>query len=138
MMPFNLPFLCCQWGSPYPPLVCETVVTLFLPSPPWNVVKGLHNTSTATHSTKAIFIPQTEKQKKKRETKIRLNEQRLLHLFISPVEFVIAGCHESVQSVMAKYIHSSLSLFLLCFRYQVVWDRYMGVIKSCIFKMYHD
>lgn len=35
-----------------------------------------------------------------------------------------------------------LTLFLsLCFlplRHQVVWDRYMGVIKSCIFKMYHD
>uniref|UniRef100_A0A8C7HTF9 Fibroblast growth factor (acidic) intracellular binding protein a n=1 Tax=Oncorhynchus kisutch TaxID=8019 RepID=A0A8C7HTF9_ONCKI len=24
------------------------------------------------------------------------------------------------------------------FKHQVVWDRYMGVIKSCILKMYHD
>uniref|UniRef100_A0A3P8UYM1 Fibroblast growth factor (acidic) intracellular binding protein a n=1 Tax=Cynoglossus semilaevis TaxID=244447 RepID=A0A3P8UYM1_CYNSE len=24
------------------------------------------------------------------------------------------------------------------FKHQVVWDRYMGVVKSCIFKMYHD
>lgn len=39
-------------------------------------------------------------------------------------------------------IHLQFALFLsLCFlplRHQVVWDRYMGVIKSCIFKMYHD
>uniref|UniRef100_A0A8C2DBK3 Fibroblast growth factor (acidic) intracellular binding protein b n=1 Tax=Cyprinus carpio TaxID=7962 RepID=A0A8C2DBK3_CYPCA len=35
--------------------------------------------------------------------------------------------------------HYSSSVHMLeAFRHQVIWDRYMGVIKSCILKMYHD
>uniref|UniRef100_A0A8C1J699 Fibroblast growth factor (acidic) intracellular binding protein b n=1 Tax=Cyprinus carpio TaxID=7962 RepID=A0A8C1J699_CYPCA len=36
-------------------------------------------------------------------------------------------------------LHYSSSVHMLeAFRHQVIWDRYMGVIKSCILKMYHD
>uniref|UniRef100_A0A8C1UUC3 Fibroblast growth factor (acidic) intracellular binding protein b n=1 Tax=Cyprinus carpio TaxID=7962 RepID=A0A8C1UUC3_CYPCA len=36
-------------------------------------------------------------------------------------------------------MHYSSSVHTLeAFRHQVIWDRYMGVIKSCILKMYHD
>lgn len=31
----------------------------------------------------------------------------------------------------------TLSLFLIL-RHQTVWTRYMGVIKSCIIRMYHE
>lgn len=63
-------------------------------------------------------------------------------LFIDLVEKFIEPCRSD------KWTNGDLRLFLThystsvhtleAFRHQVIWDRYMGVIKSCILKMYHD
>lgn len=70
------------------------------------------------------------------------NTKDVRDLFIDLVEKFIEPCRSD------KWTAGDLTLFLThytsaantleTFRYQVIWERYMGVIKSCILKMYHD
>lgn len=83
---------------------------------------------------KEIFI------KRNIDSPITLSGQRLPHLLSSP-RFHNNSSSEDLQYLFAPFTYSLLSFCLSVFlplRHQVVWDRYMGVIKSCIFKMYHD
>lgn len=63
-------------------------------------------------------------------------------LFIDLVERFIEPCRSDRWSIgdlrlfLTHYTNAAHSLST--FRYQLVWDRYMGVIKSCILKMYHE
>lgn len=63
-------------------------------------------------------------------------------LFIDLVEKFIEPCRSDKWTIgdlrlFLKHYSSSVHM-LEAFRHQVIWDRYMGVIKSCILKMYHD
>ncbi|XP_016376926.1 acidic fibroblast growth factor intracellular-binding protein B-like [Sinocyclocheilus rhinocerous] len=63
-------------------------------------------------------------------------------LFIDLVEKFIEPCRSDKWTIgdlrlFLKHYSSSVHT-LEAFRHQVIWDRYMGVIKSCILKMYHD
>ncbi|KAL7853931.1 hypothetical protein AOLI_G00207750 [Acnodon oligacanthus] len=70
------------------------------------------------------------------------NTKDVRDLFIDLVEKFIEPCRSD------KWTFGDLTLFLThytstahtleMFRFQVIWERYMGVIKSCILKMYHD
>ncbi|CAL8306127.1 unnamed protein product [Arctogadus glacialis] len=70
------------------------------------------------------------------------NTKDVRDFFIDLVEKFIEPCRSDrwASADMRLYLtHYTNSAHLLdTFKYQVVWDRYMGVIKSCIFKMYHD
>ncbi|XP_030637941.1 acidic fibroblast growth factor intracellular-binding protein B isoform X2 [Chanos chanos] len=63
-------------------------------------------------------------------------------LFIDLVEKFIEPCRSERWTVgdlrlfLTHYI--SCAHTLDTFRHQIIWDRYMSVIKSCILKMYHD
>ncbi|XP_058613723.1 acidic fibroblast growth factor intracellular-binding protein B isoform X2 [Onychostoma macrolepis] len=63
-------------------------------------------------------------------------------LFIDLVEKFIEPCRSdkwTIGDLRLFLTHYSSSVHTLeAFRRQVIWDRYMGVIKSCILKMYHD
>uniref|UniRef100_W5KF70 Fibroblast growth factor (acidic) intracellular binding protein b n=2 Tax=Astyanax mexicanus TaxID=7994 RepID=W5KF70_ASTMX len=70
------------------------------------------------------------------------NTKDVRDLFIDLVEKFIEPCRSD------KWTAGDLTLFLThytstastleTYRYQVIWERYMGVVKSCILKMYHD
>ncbi|XP_028839874.1 acidic fibroblast growth factor intracellular-binding protein B [Denticeps clupeoides] len=63
-------------------------------------------------------------------------------LFIDLVEKFVEPCRSDrwaigdVRLFLTHYTSTAHSLD--SFRYQQIWERYMGVIKSCILKMYHD
>ncbi|XP_041948565.1 acidic fibroblast growth factor intracellular-binding protein B-like isoform X1 [Alosa sapidissima] len=63
-------------------------------------------------------------------------------LFIDLVEKFIEPCRSDKWSVgdLRLFLshYSSTAHMLETFRFEPIWDRYMGVIKSCILKMYHD
>ncbi|XP_063059201.1 acidic fibroblast growth factor intracellular-binding protein B-like [Engraulis encrasicolus] len=63
-------------------------------------------------------------------------------LFIDLVEKFIEPCRSdrwSVGDLRLFLTHYTSSAHMLeTFRFEPIWDRYMGVIKSCILKMYHD
>uniref|UniRef100_A0A671QFH1 Fibroblast growth factor (acidic) intracellular binding protein b n=1 Tax=Sinocyclocheilus anshuiensis TaxID=1608454 RepID=A0A671QFH1_9TELE len=63
-------------------------------------------------------------------------------LFIELVVKFVEPCRSdkwTIGDLRLFLMHYSSSVHTLeAFRHQVVWDRYMGVIKSCILKMYHD
>uniref|UniRef100_A0A673I908 Fibroblast growth factor (acidic) intracellular binding protein b n=1 Tax=Sinocyclocheilus rhinocerous TaxID=307959 RepID=A0A673I908_9TELE len=63
-------------------------------------------------------------------------------LFIELVVKFIEPCRSdkwTIGDLRLFLTHYSSSVHTLeAFRHQVVWDRYIGVIKSCILKMYHD
>ncbi|KAL4648886.1 acidic fibroblast growth factor intracellular-binding protein, partial [Arapaima gigas] len=70
------------------------------------------------------------------------NTKDVRDLFIDLVEKVIEPCKSD------RWMFADMKLFLIhytnsahildTFKHQATWDRYMGVIKSCILKMYHD
>uniref|UniRef100_A0A8C7XRE1 Fibroblast growth factor (acidic) intracellular binding protein a n=1 Tax=Oryzias sinensis TaxID=183150 RepID=A0A8C7XRE1_9TELE len=70
------------------------------------------------------------------------NTKDVRDFFIDLVEKFIEPCrsdHWTAADMKLYLTHYTNSAHILdTFKYQVVWDRYMGVIKSCIFKMYHD
>ncbi|KAF6717383.1 Acidic fibroblast growth factor intracellular-binding protein [Oryzias melastigma] len=70
------------------------------------------------------------------------NTKDVRDFFIDLVEKFIEPCRSDrwTAADMKLYLtHYTNSAHILdTFKHQVVWDRYMGVIKSCIFKMYHD
>uniref|UniRef100_A0A3B4Z3S6 Fibroblast growth factor (acidic) intracellular binding protein a n=1 Tax=Seriola lalandi dorsalis TaxID=1841481 RepID=A0A3B4Z3S6_SERLL len=70
------------------------------------------------------------------------NTKDVRDFFIDLVEKFIEPCRSDrwTAADMRLYLtHYTNSAHILdTFKHQVVWDRYMGVIKSCIFKMYHD
>ncbi|XP_062393249.1 acidic fibroblast growth factor intracellular-binding protein B-like isoform X2 [Sardina pilchardus] len=63
-------------------------------------------------------------------------------LFIDLVEKFIEPCRSDKWSVgdLRLFLthYSNTAHMLQTFRFELIWDRYMGVIKSCILKMYHD
>ncbi|KAI1902830.1 hypothetical protein AGOR_G00020210 [Albula goreensis] len=63
-------------------------------------------------------------------------------LFIDLVEKFIEPCRSDRWSVgdLRLFLthYTSTAHKLDSFRHVAIWDRYMGVIKSCILKMYHD
>ncbi|XP_043076968.1 acidic fibroblast growth factor intracellular-binding protein B isoform X3 [Puntigrus tetrazona] len=63
-------------------------------------------------------------------------------LFIDLVEKFIEPCRSdkwTIGDLRLFLTHYSTTVHTLeAFRHLVIWDRYMGVIKSCILKMYHD
>ncbi|KAJ8255047.1 hypothetical protein GJAV_G00200360 [Gymnothorax javanicus] len=71
-----------------------------------------------------------------------LNAKDVRDFFIDLVEKFIEPCRSdrwTAADVKLFLTHYSNSAHLLdTFKHQSVWDRYMGVIKSCILKMYHD
>uniref|UniRef100_A0A8C7V2W2 Fibroblast growth factor (acidic) intracellular binding protein a n=1 Tax=Oncorhynchus mykiss TaxID=8022 RepID=A0A8C7V2W2_ONCMY len=70
------------------------------------------------------------------------NTKDVRDFFIDLVEKFIEPCRSDKWTAgdMRLYLtHYTNSAHILdTFKHQVVWDRYMGVIKSCILKMYHD
>uniref|UniRef100_A0A673Z125 Fibroblast growth factor (acidic) intracellular binding protein a n=1 Tax=Salmo trutta TaxID=8032 RepID=A0A673Z125_SALTR len=70
------------------------------------------------------------------------NTKEVRDFFIDLVEKFIEPCRSDKWTAgdMRLYLtHYTNSAHILdTFKHQVVWDRYMGVIKSCILKMYHD
>lgn len=82
---------------------------------------------------KEIFI------KSNRPPSFHCVDKDCLIYFLHP-DFTITVCHETytVSLLHLLIVYSSFVFLSLPLRHQVVWDRYMGVIKSCIFKMYHD
>ncbi|XP_069036517.1 fibroblast growth factor (acidic) intracellular binding protein a [Lepisosteus oculatus] len=63
-------------------------------------------------------------------------------LFIDLVEKFIEPCRSDrwilndVRVFLTQYTNSARALD--AFRHQAIWERYMGVMKSCILKMYHE
>ncbi|XP_062380150.1 fibroblast growth factor (acidic) intracellular binding protein a [Sardina pilchardus] len=70
------------------------------------------------------------------------NTKDVRDFFIDLVEKFIEPCRSDRWTTvdMALYLtHYTNSAHMLdSFRHQTVWNRYMGVIKSCILRMYHD
>ncbi|KAK1904367.1 Acidic fibroblast growth factor intracellular-binding protein B [Dissostichus eleginoides] len=70
------------------------------------------------------------------------NTKDVRDFFLDLVEKFIEPCRSdrwTAADVRLYLTHYNNSAHILdTFKHQVVWDRYMGVIKSCIFKMYHD
>uniref|UniRef100_A0A8C9RGA4 Fibroblast growth factor (acidic) intracellular binding protein a n=1 Tax=Scleropages formosus TaxID=113540 RepID=A0A8C9RGA4_SCLFO len=70
------------------------------------------------------------------------NTKDVRDLFIDLVEKFIEPCRSdrwTAADMKLFLIHYTNSAHILdTFKHQVTWDRYMGVIKSCILKMYHD
>uniref|UniRef100_A0A8C9YVL4 Fibroblast growth factor (acidic) intracellular binding protein a n=1 Tax=Sander lucioperca TaxID=283035 RepID=A0A8C9YVL4_SANLU len=70
------------------------------------------------------------------------NTKDVRDFFIDLVEKFIEPCRSDrwTAADMRLYLtHYNNSAHILdTFKHQAVWDRYMVVIKSCIFKMYHD
>ncbi|XP_067113484.1 acidic fibroblast growth factor intracellular-binding protein B-like [Osmerus mordax] len=70
------------------------------------------------------------------------NTKDVRDLFVDLVEKFIEPCRSDRWTVgelklfLTHYTNAAQSLGT--FRYQLVWDRYMGVIRSCIIKMYHE
>ncbi|KAG5851963.1 fibroblast growth factor (acidic) intracellular binding protein a isoform X1 [Anguilla anguilla] len=71
-----------------------------------------------------------------------LNAKDVRDFFIDLVEKFIEPCRSdkwTAADVKLFLTHYTNSAHILdAFKHQAVWDRYMGVIKSCILKMYHD
>lgn len=63
-------------------------------------------------------------------------------LFIDLVEKIIEPCRYdrwTVAEITLFLTHYTNAAHCLgTFRHQMIWDRYMGVIKSCILQMYHE
>ncbi|MEQ2226910.1 hypothetical protein ILYODFUR_032263, partial [Ilyodon furcidens] len=70
------------------------------------------------------------------------NTKDVRDFFIDLVEKFIEPCRSdrwTAADIKLYLTHYTNSAHILdTFKHQAVWDRYMGVIKSCIFKMYHD
>ncbi|XP_056295242.1 fibroblast growth factor (acidic) intracellular binding protein a isoform X1 [Pseudoliparis swirei] len=70
------------------------------------------------------------------------NTKDVRDFFIDLVEKFIEPCRSdrwTAADIRLYLTHYNNSAHILdTFKHQVVWDRYMGVVKSCIFKMYHD
>ncbi|XP_034147507.1 fibroblast growth factor (acidic) intracellular binding protein a isoform X2 [Esox lucius] len=70
------------------------------------------------------------------------NTKDVRDFFIDLVEKFIEPCRSDKWTAgdMRLFLtHYTNSAHILdTFKHQVLWDRYMGVIKSCILKMYHD
>ncbi|XP_043982064.1 fibroblast growth factor (acidic) intracellular binding protein a isoform X1 [Gambusia affinis] len=70
------------------------------------------------------------------------NTKDVRDFFIDLVEKFIEPCRSdrwTPADIKLYLTHYTNSAHILdSFKHQAVWDRYMGVIKSCIYKMYHD
>ncbi|XP_060791133.1 acidic fibroblast growth factor intracellular-binding protein B-like [Neoarius graeffei] len=70
------------------------------------------------------------------------NTKDVRDLFTDLVEKFIEPCRSDKWSTgdLRLFLthYTSTAHMLDAFRYPVIWERYMGVIRSCILKMYHD
>uniref|UniRef100_A0A8C2HZR5 Fibroblast growth factor (acidic) intracellular binding protein b n=1 Tax=Cyprinus carpio TaxID=7962 RepID=A0A8C2HZR5_CYPCA len=81
---------------------------------------------------------------KQRHLKLIKSDTKDIYKFMKDFNFksFIEPCPSdkwTIGDLRLFLMHYSSSVHTLeAFRHQVIWDRYMGVIKSCILKMYHD